>query len=154
MLIGIVGSEAAKFTQTTEAAAKEIIRSHLGLELGLKVVSGGCHLGGIDLWAEEIGRDVCATWPLVYLPERRSWDGGYKQRNIEIAKKSDVVHCITVKELPDSYSGMKFKSCYHCNTDDHVKSGGCWTALYAKKLGKPAFRWVIAADGTWEHSEY
>jgi hypothetical protein len=31
---------------------------------------------------------------------------------------------------------MKFDLCYHCGTKDHVKSGGCWTVKYARKLGK------------------
>ena len=47
--------------------------------------------------------------------------------------------CITVKELPINYRGMRFpQGCYHCKTppESHVKSGGCWTALQARKMGK------------------
>jgi hypothetical protein len=131
--IGIVGSEGAKFTKETEAKAREVIREVLrGNEV---VVSGGCHLGGIDIWAVEeakaMGLDV-----MEFLPKTRKWDGGYKQRNQLIAENSDIVYCITLKELPDSYTGMKFNLCYHCGTKEHVKSGGCWTVKYAKKIGK------------------
>jgi hypothetical protein len=31
---------------------------------------------------------------------------------------------------------MTFEMCYHCMSDTHVKSGGCWTVKYAKKIGK------------------
>lgn len=31
---------------------------------------------------------------------------------------------------------MRFHGCYHCEEPNHVKSGGCWTVKYAKKLGK------------------
>jgi len=54
MNIGIVGHETAKFTAETEAKARAIIRhllDHEGTDDVL--VSGGCHLGGIDIWAEE-----------------------------------------------------------------------------------------------------
>ena len=53
MNIGIVGHEAAKFTPETEAKAKAIIRDLLSDPLSV-CVSGHCHLGGIDIWAEEI----------------------------------------------------------------------------------------------------
>lgn len=134
MRIGIVGSEGAKFTPETEAKARTIIRSLLSN--GDSVVSGGCHLGGIDKWAvEEADR---GGYDFVeYLPKTLQWSGGYKERNILIAENSDKVVCITLRKLPDTYKGMTFDLCYHCGTSDHVKSGGCWTVKYAKKLGKP-----------------
>lgn len=135
MILGIVGSEAAKFTPRTEALARERIAFKLAQFDPAEVVSGACHLGGIDEWAiEEAIADGVATRN--FPPLRRSWEGGYKQRNIQIAEAADVVLCITLKRLPESYSGMTFKLCYHCGTDDHVKSGGCWTMKYAQKIGK------------------
>ena len=132
MKIGIVGSEAAKFTPETEQLAREAIRSLLSV--GDAVISGGCHLGGIDKWAVEeaqkLGLDFTEHLPVVL-----SWTG-YKARNIKIAKQSDLLVCITVKALPEGYKGMRFPLCYHCGTKDHVKSGGCWTMKQAKKLGK------------------
>ena len=53
MKVGIVGHEAAKFTPETEHAARQIIRTLLATPDAI-VVSGACHLGGIDVWAEEI----------------------------------------------------------------------------------------------------
>jgi hypothetical protein len=49
---------------------------------------------------------------------------------------STKVVCITVRELPLGYKGMRFDWCYHCRTGAHVKSGGCWTMKQAAKLGK------------------
>ena len=126
MNIGIVGHEAAKFTPETEATAKAIIRSLLSEPLSV-CVSGHCHLGGVDIWAEEIA-DELGRPKIIHVPKTLQWEGGFKQRNLAIAKDSDEVHCIVVTTLPDTYAGMRFNSCYHCRTGDHVKSGGCWTA--------------------------
>lgn len=131
MNIGIVGSEGRKFTPETEAQARAIIREILAPE-GTVLVSGGCHLGGIDIWAEEEA-DAMGREKIIHVPKVRNWSEGYKPRNLAIARDSDVVHCITVRELPPSYSGMTFPLCYHCGTDTHVKSGGCWTMKRASK---------------------
>jgi hypothetical protein len=133
--IGIVGSEAIKFTEMTEFLAKETIRS-LVLDYD-KVVSGGCHLGGIDAWAIEIAKEDGKEWE-EFLPRNLSWERGYKERNLKIAKACDKCVCITVKTLPDTYGGMRFSHCYHCGTPSghHVKSGGCWTMKKAKEMGK------------------
>lgn len=140
--VGIVGHEAAKFTPATEAAAREIIRKLLEPP-DVVVVSGHCHLGGIDIWAEEIAKELGAYDPeLIFPPKKLQWAGGYKDRNILIARNSDIVHCIAVAELPPGYTGMRFEGCYHCNTSGHVKSGGCWTAKYAQRLGKQA-KWHV-----------
>lgn len=141
MYIGIVGSEAAKFTPETEAKARKIIVDLIvdwSNETGelVTVVSGGCHLGGVDVYAREEA-DAANVGLVEFFPKTRKWEGGYKQRNLEIAKLSDRVYCITVRKIPDSYHGMRFSKCYHCNTDQHVKSGGCWTVKQAIKMGKP-----------------
>ncbi len=143
MRIGIVGSEAAKFTAATEAQARALIRSLLHEDD--IVVSGHCHLGGIDLWAVQeaikLGLDT-REFP----PKSKDWAHGYKPRNIQIAEASDRVVCITLAELPPGYTGTRFPLCYHCGTRDHVKSGGCWTVKYAReKLGKTGEVLVIRA---------
>lgn len=178
MNIGIIGSEASKFTSETEEKAKDAIfdivdhhthpMSHSGLPT---IVSGHCHLGGIDIWAEEFA-DGSAMNKFIFAPKQQMWEPhGYKERNIKIAQASDIVYVITVKELPTSYTGMRFKGCYHCDRriagerargstaldspaietyrnafdyhDPHIKSGACWTAWYAvEKFGKQA-RWII-----------
>ena len=135
MIVGIVGSEEIKFTAVGRAEAQAAIQSILTDEQATEVVSGACHLGGVDAWAAVIG-NVMGLRVTEFPPKNRSWETGYKPRNLQIAQRSDVVYCITVKRLPDSYRGMKFALCYHCGTSDHVKSGGCWTMKQAEKLGK------------------
>jgi hypothetical protein len=144
MKIGIVGSEASKFDAQTEEAAKEMIRAILLFENATTIVSGACHLGGIDIWAAEIGREQKLEI-IEFKPAHMSWTYGYKPRNIQIAETSDKVFCLTVKRLPGAYNGMVFSHCYHCGTppDHHIKSGGCWTLKYARKLGKPTQLIVI-----------
>lgn len=157
MNIGIIGSEAAKFTpetaETCQDRLSEIICHYAD---NITVVSGHCHLGGVDIWAEKMADDL-HVGKLIFPPKRQAWEGGYKQRNIQIAVASDKIFVITVKELPPTYTRMRFKGCYHCDrrkTDErielaqnfrfeHIKSGACWTAWYAiEKLGKPA-EWII-----------
>lgn len=151
MKVGIVGNEGAKFTPTTEEAARRLIRLLLAAPEAV-LVSGHCHLGGIDIWAEEeaeaLGRDT-----IIYPPENLRWvPRGYRERNIRIARDSDTLANIVVAEYPPDYAGMRFESCYHCkdrrpNPVPHVKSGGCWTARRARSMGKQALWYVISADG-------
>lgn len=131
--IGIVGSEASKFDAITEANAKAIIQDVI--RPYRKVVSGACHLGGVDVWAIEGAKRAYKEYE-EFPPAILKWEGGYKQRNIQIAAASDHVLCITVARLPEGYTGMRFNLCYHCGTNDHVKSGGCWTVHRAIKMGK------------------
>lgn len=138
--IGIVGSEGKKFTAETEAKAREIIRGLIA-EYDC-VCSGECHLGGVDIYAREEAIKAGKKF-IPCPPAALSWEIGYKPRNIKIAETSDETVCITVSKLPDSYKGMTFLKCYHCNSNDHVKSGGCWTTKYARKLGKPGRTIVI-----------
>jgi hypothetical protein len=57
--LGIVGHAADKFTRETEAQAKrEITRVITDIYCPDVVVSGGCHLGGIDVWAVKIGEGL------------------------------------------------------------------------------------------------
>lgn len=141
MKLGIVGSEAAKFTRLTEQAARAQIRRLFTPDVEL-VGSGACHLGGIDVWAIEEAR--AAGLPVMeHKPKTLEWVTGYKPRNLEIARQYDRVVCITVRELPPGYRGMRFDWCYHCKTGAHVKSGGCWTVKEARKLNKPTELIVI-----------
>lgn len=140
--VGLVGSEGAKFTPTTEAKAREMIREILDIEGATEVVSGKCHLGGIDIWSVEEAALLgipCTEFPLA----KHTWEGGYKQRNLQIARYADLVYCLTVKALPPGYAGMRFDYCYHCGTDAHVKSGGCWTTKQARKMGKVGVTLVV-----------
>jgi hypothetical protein len=135
MIVGIVGSEAAKFTEIGKSRAQTAILEIFTRTRATAVVSGSCHLGGIDQWAAEAGF-LIGIKVIEFPPKEQSWTFGYKPRNIQIANASDEVYCITVDKLPPFYTGMRFDYCYHCKTRDHVKSGGCWTMKYAKKIGK------------------
>jgi hypothetical protein len=144
--IGIVGSEQAKFTPLTERAARAFIRRLLTRPGVSAVVSGACHLGGVDSYAREEGEAIGRA-VFEFAPAVRSWSDGYKPRNAKIASASDHVVCITVRELPASYEGMRFPLCYHCKVATHVKSGGCWTVNEAIRLGKGGYVYVIEPDG-------
>lgn len=137
MKLGIVGSEGAKFTTETEMKARATITDLIEKYSANCVVSGACHLGGIDVWAVQEAMGIgCET--IEFPPKYRTWEG-FRRRNIEIAERSDRVVCITVRDLPPGFieNGWE-RYCYHCKTDTHIKSGGCWTAKYAReKLGKP-----------------
>lgn len=139
MRIGIVGSEAAKFTHETEAQCRGLIR--MCISPGDVIISGGCHLGGVDSYAIEEARKL-GNETIEHLPEKLEWDG-YKKRNMKIAEDSDKVFCFTVSKLPTGYRGMRFPLCYHCKLTDHVKSGGCWTVKYAKKIGKEGVVYIV-----------
>ena len=155
MYLGIVGHEAAKFTPETESRAREAIRDYIiaygigrGDPMDLSIVSGGCHLGGVDIWAmEEVEKSMFQhAMSIVYpaIVHRWSAPGGFKERNLAIARRSDLVLVIVVRELPQTYTGMRFSDCYHCKkhhssrVPPHVKSGGCWTAWEAMAMGKRA----------------
>jgi len=154
--IGIVGNEAAKFTPITESAAKGIIYQLLDLD-GIALVSGGCHLGGIDIWAEEEA-DRLHKPKFIHKPKHLRWRDGFKPRNILIAQDSITVANIVVSCYPPEYNGMRFNQCYHCpplsttyhGIPSHVKSGGCWTAHYARKLGKTAVWYIIWPTGEYQ----
>jgi hypothetical protein len=135
MILGIVGAEGKKFSPEGIQIARLAIRQLLLEHLPSKVVSGACHLGGIDVWAIEEARQegiLTEEFP----PKYHDWATGYKPRNLQIVKASDVVACITVARYWDGYVGMRFPSCYHCLTNTHIKSGGCWTMKEAVKRGK------------------
>lgn len=143
-VVGIVGVEEAKLhPQERLLMAIQRVRDILIEEKATAVSSGACHLGGIDIIAEQVGHEL-GLGHIIYPPKSKDWTNGYKPRNLAIAKASDVVYCITVKTLPDDYKGMRFPLCYHCRTTDHVKSGGCWTVKEARKMGKPGH--VIVLD--------
>jgi hypothetical protein len=141
MILGIVGHEAAKFTIAGEYYARDVIRQEIRHYKPEAVASGHCHLGGIDIWTEEIAEEEgCFNPDYIFPPKKRQWKGGFEDRNIKIAVASTVQLCLVVDKLPDSYTGMRFPVCYHCARYGphpvHVKSGGCWTMHYARKLGK------------------
>lgn len=142
MILGIVGSEGKKFTLVTESMARKAIRGAIGTFQATKICSGTCPLGGIDVWAVEEAIALLGPGSTIEFPPKvHRWGGkdGYMARNKKIAQTSDVVICITLEKLPENYVGMRFDYCYHCGTDTHVKSGGCYTTKYARSIGKVGF---------------
>lgn len=143
--VGIVGHEEKKFDVRAAAEAKQVIINILKAaqrrhpDADIVVVSGGCHLGGVDVWVEEAAIEL-GVEKIIFYPKKKRWEpDGYKDRNIKIAEAGDEVHSIVVKRYPGGYRGLRFCLCYHCKTTNHVKSGksgACWTARYAEKLGK------------------
>lgn len=143
-VIGIVGAEGKKFTSATEEQAKFLITKILS-QPGV-LCSGHCHLGGIDIWAEEIAKELGKyDERYIHAPKTLSWSSGFKPRNIAIAHDSHEIHNIVVKEYPPGFKGMRFNGCYHCGTlrPPHVKSGGCWTANKAEEYGKKAYWYIL-----------
>jgi len=143
MKVGIVGAGADKFAEVGRSKCIQLITEFLVNRLpDVVLVSGHSPMGGVDIWSEDIAKRFDITMDLK-IPKQNTWDAeyGYKQRNIDIAKSSDVLYVIIVDKYPEDYKGMRFKECYHCHTDDHVKSGGCWTGKVAMKLGKEVY-WV------------
>jgi len=142
---GIVGVADDKLTPDTREQAKKIIVKILTARPDCVLVSGGCHLGGIDIIAESIADDIGVPKE-IFKPSALSWGapGGYKERNLKIAQTSDIVHVIVVREYPPTYKEQQFPLCYHCKDQrpPHVKSGACWTAIQAQRIGKPA-EWHI-----------
>lgn len=131
MKLGIVGHEKAKFTDETFKEAFCAIGDAIERHGATTIVSGRSPLGGVDIWAEDAAAELGLP-TIIHAPKIRRWagPGGFQERNLAIARDSDLVLCIVVRELPEGYEGMRFPECYHCKDRNppHVKSGGCWTA--------------------------
>src|SRR5678809_1063310 len=94
--VAIVGAEEKKFTPKTKLAAERLIRRVLSVP-DVVLVSGHCHLGGIDIWSEDIAEELHAfDSQFIYPPKVLNWPRGYRPRNIKIAKACEEIHNITV----------------------------------------------------------
>ncbi len=144
MNIGVIGNNASKFTPDMEKKARLLIRELLFEQPDTVLVSGRCHQGGIDIWAEEEA-DALKLPKVIHEPDVRQWNppGGYgfKARNLDIAGSSDEVNVVVAGSYLFGYEGRRFDGCYHCAragrpATNHVKSGACWTLNEALRLGK------------------
>ena len=149
MNIGIVGHDESKFGVSARIEALRVIEQDVLIPVirrhgraNVCVVSGGYHLGGVDIWAKEVAEQMHIK-TRIFRPETLTWRTGFKPRNLQIVAVSDVVHCIVVDYYPGDCAGMKFEWCYHCKAHNHKKSGACWTAQQAEKLGKRAVWHII-----------
>lgn len=121
LYVGIVGSHKLTTAQTLEAYLRvhEIVMDLLETRnlapKDVTVVSGGA--SGVDNFAEQASRKLLMKPAEVYLPKKRRWEpNGFKERNILIAERSDVLHCIRSR--------------------DSATYGSGWTADYFDTLGK------------------
>lgn len=145
MKIGIVGNAADKFTPKTRRWARHAIRDVIKEYSPTHVISGGCHLGGVDDWAVEIAEKL-GVETIIHQPKTRSWTGGYRPRNLRIAADSDIVVCVVAAKYPKKFDERRFESCYHCQLrrPPHCKSGGCYTAMRAALS-----EWRIISPNGW-----
>ncbi|MFQ6027460.1 MAG: hypothetical protein ACE5Q6_08215 [Dehalococcoidia bacterium] len=141
MKLGIVGHAQEKFTLQTQIAAHGRILDAVKKHQPTHIVSGRSPMGGVDIYAETIASTLSIP-TIIHAPKRNTWSapGGFKERNLAIARDSDLVLVVVVAEYPEGYTGMRFKDCYHCKgrNPPHIKSGGCWTAWQC-----PRHEWVI-----------
>ena len=141
MRLGIVGHAEEKFTPATRVAAMAAILELIKRHDAKTIVSGHSPMGGVDIYAEEIGRELGLELD-IKTPRQNRWEGeyGFRARNLDIARCSDLVAVVVVRELPPDFEGKHFPHCYHCKDRNppHVKSGGCWTAWKAARR-----EWVI-----------
>jgi hypothetical protein len=139
--LAIVGHAQDKFTPETESIARDLILESILYYSPDNVVSGHCHLGGVDIYAEEIATGISIP-TIIHKPKSLSWSGpgGYRDRNLLIAHDSSLTLVVVVSSYPSHYRGQRFKSCYHCHNRNpaHVKSGGCYTAWQSKQR-----KWII-----------
>ena len=153
--IAIVGHAQEKFNTVTERATRLIIRKILSEAINPVLVSGHSPMGGVDIYAEEIATELSIPME-IYKPRNNTWEGGFKDRNIEIANACDEIHVIVVKDYLTNFAGLRHEACYHCKCarPEHIKSGGCWTGNRALKQGKRTTWWVVEGDGDYEGHKY
>jgi hypothetical protein len=164
MKVAIVGPQEDKWLPYLKDRAKQVIEVILiqyQFERDLTIVSGGCPLGGVDIWAVELAKQRGINTDVIK-PDVNQWEDryateyenqyipvpilkGFKSRNIAIAKDCDVLYCI----VPNAMIGFNVVSfnpkcfCKHCKVWKHPTNGGCWTMKYANKIGKETHLVVV-----------
>ena len=121
MKIGIVGSSKAPVNEESIRFVEDIIVDY---PQDTVFVSGGAK--GIDEIVEMacmvVGRKL-----IIHKPKTENWEG-YKERNIIIAHECDKVICVALR------SKDKEAYCYHCGSEEHERTGGCYTARRCKEF--------------------
>ena len=95
------------------------------------IISGGA--SGVDSHAESIAK-LIGIKTQIFHPDMNEWKY-YKERNILIANACDMLYNLVIADQ-ESY-------CYHHAIGGHIKSGACWTQIFAKSLGKPTKMIII-----------
>jgi len=134
MKIGIVGSSRLDESERFRARMQIALIIN-GLEKHDEVITGDAE--GVDELVRSFASDVnCMT---VVKALSHSWSGhhGFKERNIKIGQMSDFIYSIATKQIHD-------RRCYHCDEQNHDRTGGCWTKRNAMdRLGKAGKTIVI-----------
>ncbi len=116
-VIGIVGSSKANYSQSNVDFIMNVINDYpkdtifvTGDAIGIDNI--------VHTICEKLKRKITVIYSVI-----NEWgnenNGGFKHRNIRIAKMCDKIISIA---LP-----LSKESCYHCNRDDHEKTAGCYT---------------------------
>ena len=120
MKIAIVGS--SRLDEEEKERAMQTIEFILqNYEDNIEIITGDAQ--GIDSIVLMLSPEYNVT--MVKAIEHH-WEGkyGFKNRNIKIAQTADKVYSIATKKIKD-------KRCYHCDEQNHDRTGGCWTKRYA-----------------------
>lgn len=89
------------------------------------IISGGAK--GVDTIALEVAKGL-GFQIKEYKPKSENWRA-YKERNLQIAKDCDDLHCLSVP--------VHKQKCYHHEEPmEHEKTAGCWTMNKAMELDK------------------
>jgi len=107
MKVAIVGHAADKFSPAAEKAVKEYIREVISGRVFTHVISGECPLGGVDIWAHEIADELDVEF-ISKAPKENTWEGGFKPRNIAMARECDALYNIVVSHYPLNYKGKYY----------------------------------------------
>jgi len=108
-------------------------------------------MGGIDVAAEAEARKQGIPCD-IKVPAFNRWGDlktyGFQSRNINIAKDSDELYVIVVKEYPFGFTGEDRGDCFHCaragRPVNHKTSGACWSSTkFTEFHNKPATYIII-----------
>lgn len=125
MKVGIVGT--SRLTDDDERDVRQYLVYLLTTlpKQNLEIVSGGAK--GVDSISIEMAASRGISTTIFHPKEQKK--KYFFLRNKQIAEYCDVVYCITTP--------TKNQQCYHHPVlADHEKTAGCWTARFAKGIGK------------------
>lgn len=133
MILGIVGAEERSWIQLEKLKAREFILNFITEVKPDYITSGHCPLGGVDLWAEEFAK-LLNIPTKIFPPEVNGWSDwngkkGYKTRNLEIAKASDIL--LVVSPILNNKV---------------VRNGGEWTGEQASKMPGKTVKWIRVSE--------
>lgn len=145
-VLAIVGASGSKLNELQKRTAVQLVAGILDNYDPRYWVftSGRSPEGGIDIFAEvEADRRGFENRVCPPAEEHNHWQCkdadcyGYKARNLDVAHKADAMYSIVT-------STHFLNLCKHCKIRGHDSSGACFTARYARRIGKIV--WFMAID--------